>query len=278
MINRYRPVESACVVILLLLIIGSLACVPAGKIPPQVPPAPVAAPSAPAASPILPAVQPARPVIFQDDFKDPGSGWTVFTNDFGEGRYENGGYVLKSTRPGYHGAIRSAAITNVALTSLTSFMLDMDVTMLSGRGEDCFGIVVKWPDINPLGVEGYEQPSDYYFLLAPAGMLVWCYSKQEVKSLSVDKIPGYFLKPTQYTCVSGTNKVNNIKIWFNPGIRFLVNGYELVNATDRHLDYVNRLIKDKAMAGGRLVIGVDSQDTYSNPVFQLNKVAVYENN
>jgi len=265
---------------IIILIAYTLACLPTKNVSPPIPSAPVVAPSAPAASvqgaPKVPALQQGRKVIFQDDFSNSGSGWKVFANDFGEGKYENGGYFLKVVRPCY--PKYEVYTTNAALASLTSFMLDMDVTMLAGSRLDSFGILLKWPDINPLGVAGYEQPSDYYFLVFPDGTAASCYSKQDVKTLSVDKVPGYFLSRKDYTCVKGINSVNNIKIWFNPGIRFLINDYELVNATDQNLDYANRLISDGAMSGATLQIVANSEDVYSRPVFQLNRITVYAGN
>jgi len=280
--NRLASVQLVCAGFILILITSAIACLPSVKMPPPAPSAPVVAPSAPVAPvqdvPVSPTLEQTQKVIFRDDFKYSRSGWTIFSNDFGEGKYESGSYLLSCTQPSYHGAQASATTTNAGLTSLTGFMLDMDVTMLSGSKNDFYGIVLKWPDINPLGIVGYEQPSDYYFCIAPEGMLAWCYSKQEVKSLSVDKIPGYFLRPSQYACVRGINKINNVKIWFNPDIRFMINDHELFTATDQNLDYVNRLIKDKAMPGATLIIAANSQDTYSRPVFQLNRIAVYPNN
>ena len=278
--NRFTRVQSTCVGFILILIVCAVACLPSENVSPPMPSAPVAAPSTPAASvqdaPKLPTLQQNQKVILQDDFKDSKSGWTVFINDFGEGKYENGSYFLKCTRPAYPGF--KVYTMNAGLMSLTSFMLDMDVTMLSGSRDDYFGILLKWPDINPLGIVGYEQPSDYYFLVAPADMSAWCYSKQEVKGSSVDKDPGYFLARKDYTCVKGANSVNNIKIWFNPGVRFLVNDFELVDAPDENLDYVNRLIKDKAMTGATVQVVANSGNVYSRPIFQLNKITVYANN
>jgi len=278
--NRFTMVQSTCVGFILVLIVYAMACLPSENVSPPMPSAPVVAPSTPAASvqdaTKLPTLQQNQKVILQDDFEDSRSGWTGFTNDFGEGKYENGSYFLKCIRPAYPGF--KVYTTNAGLTSLTSFMLDMDVTMLSGSRDDYFGILLKWPDINPLDIVGYEQPSDYYFLVAPADMSAWCYSKQEVNGSSVDKDPGYFLSRKDYTCVKGANSVNNIKIWFNPGVRFLVNDYELVNAPDENLDYANRLIKDKAMTGAMLQVVANSEDVYSRPIFQLNRITVYANN
>jgi len=266
-----------CCILLIMLGLAACALVPATV--PQTQPATVV--STPQSSPVQekpasPAVQPDRKILFQDDFKNPNSGWRVFANDFGEGKYENGSYLLKCVRPSY---IKYEVYTaNSALPSLSSFVLDMDVTMLSGDKNDRFGVLLKWPDINPMGVEGYVQPSDYYFIVSPVGMTTWVYSKQQVKGSSVDKEPGYFVRAREYTCVKGINAVNNIKITFNPGIRFLVNDYELVNAPDEDLGYVNRLIKEKTMAGAELQVIADSQDQFSSPVFQLNRIAVYANN
>jgi len=223
-------------------------------------------------APALTVPQPNPNIIFQDDFTNPGSGWTVFTNDFGAGNYENGGYFLKCARPSYPEF--KVYTVNPALASLKRFTIDMDVTMLGGSRDDRVGVMLKWPDINPLGIAGYEQPSDYYFLLFPSDGSVCCYSKHQIKGSSADLEPGYFLRRAPYTCVKGLNSVNNIKIWFNPDVFFSVNGYELVDATDDNINYVNRLIRSGAMPGATLQIVANSEDPYSRPVFQINKITV----
>jgi len=274
--NRFMMVQSVCVCFILVLIACAVACLPSGNVATPQPAAPTAAPSTSVATvqdaSQLPALQQGQKVIFQDDFKNPGSGWTVFTNDFGEGEYENGGYFLKCNRPSYPEF--KVYTTNPALTSLTGFMLDMDVTMMSGSRDDRIGVMIKWPDINPLSIPGYEQPSDYYFLLFPYDRSVTCYSKHQIKGSGADLEPGYFLQRAPYTCMKGVNSVNNIKIWFNPGVFFSVNGYKLVDATDDNINYVGRLIRDGAMTGATLQIVANSEDVYSRPVFQLNKITV----
>jgi hypothetical protein len=275
--NCFRILQSTCVGFVLVLIVCAVACLPSGNVAPPQSDAPVVAPAPPAA-PVqdaskLPALQQNQRVIFQDDFKNPGSGWNVFTNDFGEGNYGEGGYYLKCTRPS--SPEFKVFTINPSLTSLTGCMIDMDLTMMSGSRDDRVGILLKWPDINPMGIPGYEQPSDYYFLLFPYDQSVTCYSKHQIKGSSADLEPGYFLRRAPYTCVNGINSVNNIKIWFNPGVFFTINGYKLVNvSSDPNLDFANRLIRDGAMTGATLQIVANSEDVYSRPVFQLNKITV----
>jgi hypothetical protein len=275
--NRCHMIPIMCCIF--LIVIFMVACVPSQSAVPQTQPAPVV--STPQLStaqdlPKPPAVQQSRKTLFQDDFKNHGSGWRVFTNDFGDGKYENGSFTLRSIRASY--PRYDAYTTNPGIPPLTRFTLDMDVTMLDGSTRDQLGILLKWPDINPMGIEGYEQPSDYYFFMFPAGGSVWGYTKQTVKGSSVDKGPGNFLCSGEYTCVKGVNSINNIKIWFNPSVRIMVNDFELVaDASDETLDYVNRLIKDEAMNGATLQIFANSQKEFSVPVFQLNKIAVYAN-
>jgi len=259
----------------LVLIVCAVACLPSENISSPEPSVPVVVPSTPSSvqeSPALTASQPNPNIIFHDDLLNSGSGWTVFSNDFGEGKYENGGYYLRCTRPSYP-EFRVYTI-NPALTSLKSFMIDMDVTMLSGGRDDCVGILLKWPDINPMDIPGYVQPSDYYFLLFPYDRSVTCYSKHVIKGSSADLEPGYFLARSPVTCVKGVNEVNNIKIWFNPRVFFTVNGYKLVDASDDNINYINRLIADGSMSGATLQITANSEDPYSRPVFQVNKIAV----
>jgi hypothetical protein len=259
----------------LLLLLIAIACAPTEAV---IPPKPVAPNVPPPATAVPAQVTPKQPamtgkVIFQDDFKDSNSGWTVFTNDFGEGKYDNGSYLLSVTRsalPSY-----KASTTNPRLTSLTSFMLDMDVTMLSGSKDDHFGIVIKWPNINPMGVVGYEQPSPYYFMVAPASMGAWCYTKGEIENLTAEKAPGYFLRRKDFTCIKGLNEVNNIKLWFNPNVRFLINDYELFDLPDENMDFVNRLIKDNTMKGGSFNFVANTERAYATPSFRLNRIAVY---
>jgi len=278
--SRYTLLQATYVSLILVLIICSVTCLPTDNVS-------TTSPSFPVAPTLVPLTtvrdtsasttsEPNSNVIFQDDFTNPGSGWMVFSNDFGEGKYESGGYFLRCTRPSYPEF--KVYTTNPALTSLTGFMIDMDVTMLGGSRDDRIGILLKWPDINPLDIAGYEQPSDYYFLLFPSDGSVCCYSKHVIKGSSADLEPGYFLRRTNHTCVKGVNSVNNIKIWFNPGVFFTVNGYKLVNTTDENLDYANRLIRNGSMTGATMQVVANSEDPYSQPVFQLNRIAVYANN
>ena len=278
--SRYTLLQATYVSLILVLIICSVTCLPTDNVS-------TTSPSFPVAPTLVPLTtvrdtsasttsEPNSNVIFQDDFTNPGSGWMVFSNDFGEGKYESGGYFLRCARPSYPEF--KVYTTNPALTALTGFMIDMDVTMLSGGRDDRIGILLKWPDINPLDIAGYEQPSDYYFLLFPSDGSVCCYSKHVIKGSSADLEPGYFLRRTNHTCVKGVNSVNNIKIWFNPGVFFTVNGYKLVNTTDENLDYANRLIRNGSMTGAAMQVVANSEDPYSRPVFQLNRIAVYANN
>ena len=263
-----------------------LACVaaymPGGCNTPSKEPAPSAAQPKPAelspASTAIASEQNAGKAVFQDDFKDPGRGWLVFSNDFGEGKYEGGSYVLRSTRNSY--PYYKAYTATRALGSLSSFMLDLDFTMLHGSRDDQFGILLKWPDMNPLDIVGYEQPSDYYFFVAPADPNACAQTKQQIKGSSVDKVipPGYFLYKKSYACIRGISEVNNIKIWFNPNVRFAINDTVLVeDAADETLEYVNRLFKSKDMTGGELRIFANSEKAFSEPAFQLNRISVYEN-
>ena len=278
--SRYTLLQATYVSLILVLIICSVTCLPTDNVS-------TTSPSFPVAPTLVPLTtvrdtsasttsEPNSNVIFQDDFTNPGSGWMVFSNDFGEGKYESGGYFLRCARSSYPEF--KVYTTNPALTALTGFMIDMDVTMLSGGRDDRIGILLKWPDINPLDIAGYEQPSDYYFLLFPSDGSACCYSKHAIKGSSADLEPGYFLRRTNHTCVKGVNSVNNIKIWFNPGVFFTVNGYKLVNTTDENLDYANRLIRNGSMTGATMQVVANSEDPYSQPVFQLNRIAVYANN
>jgi len=274
--SRFTLLKATYVSLILVLIICSVTCLPSENISPPGSSFPIATPSIPSdniqETPAVIASQPNPNIIFQDDFTNPSGGWTVFTNDFGEGKYENGGYYLKCTRPSYPEF--KVYTINPTLTSLKSFMVDMDVTMLNGGRDDSVGILLKWPDINPMDIPGYVQPSDYYFLLFPYDRSVACYSKHVIKGSSADLVPGYFLRRSPVTSVKGVNEVNNIKIWFNPRVFFSVNGYKLVDASDDNINYINRLIADGSMPGAMLQITADSEDPYSRPVFQVNKITV----
>jgi hypothetical protein len=278
---RFENLKTSAALLALVLLCAA-AFLPSACNAPAKEPAPSALQSAPAspapAAPAPPTQQTSRKAIFRDDFKNPASGWLVFSNDFGDGRYEGGSYILRSTQSSY--PYYKAYTFNPALASLSSFMLDLDFTMLGGSRDDQFGILLKWPDINPLDIPGYEQPSDYYFFVAPADPSARAQTKQQVKGSSVDKVmpPGDFLLQKSYACIKGISSVNNIKIWFNPNVRFAINDTVLVeDAADETLDYVNRLLKDKAMPGGELRIFANSEKAFSEPSFQLNRISVYEN-
>ncbi|MFA5065079.1 MAG: hypothetical protein WC566_06410 [Dehalococcoidia bacterium] len=274
--SRFTLVKETYTISILVLIICAVACLPSENMSSPEPPGHVAVPSTPSdnvqETPALASPQPNPNIVFQDDFTNPGGGWSVFSNDFGEGKYENGGFYLKCTRPSYPEF--KVYTINPALTSMKGFMIDMDVTMLSGGRDDRVGVIIKWPDINPMDIPGYVQPSDYYFLLFPADGSVACYSKHVIKGSSADLEPGYFVRRAPFACVKGVNEVNNIKIWFNPRLFFSVNGYKLVDFADDNINYVNRLIADGSMPGATLEITANSEDPYSRPVFQINRISV----
>ncbi len=82
-------------------------------------------------------------IIFQDDFNNPASGWTVSSNDIGEANYDNGQYRLTVKQPG-----NMIAGMNPAIDKTGDFILDIDVKPVISSPDSSYGIIIRQKDIN----------------------------------------------------------------------------------------------------------------------------------
>lgn len=89
--------------------------------------------------------------IFQDDFSNPSSGWTVSSSDIGEANYYNGQYRLSIKQPGH-----MIAGMNPAIDRIDDFILDIDMQPMISSPDSSYGIIVRQKDIN-------RFDSFYYF-------------------------------------------------------------------------------------------------------------------
>ena len=270
----------------LLLILMVTACI-IGCAGPQTQPAqqPTAAAIASKPASTVPETAPAQPkvtisnkILFKDDFSSPDSGWATFNDDFGEGKYQDGSYILQSRKQEAY-----AVTSNAKLPSAPSFILNINTTMLEGRGDDSFVVVIGWPDVNPMRMEGVTQPSYFEFFISPVIGTSKAFSYTPMKDLSSNRFcnncrePGYLLRNRNYTCVNGLGASNNLKLYFNPDVRFLVNDIELINTTtDRSFDYINRLVQEKTIAGANIYLGTAVGEGNQSTKFRLEKFALYQ--
>jgi serine/threonine protein kinase len=82
-------------------------------------------------------------IIYEDDFSNTSSGWTVSSNDIGEANYFNGQYRLSIKQPGH-----MIAGINPAIGSIDDFIIDFDTQSLTSSEDSSYGIIVRQKDIN----------------------------------------------------------------------------------------------------------------------------------
>ncbi len=218
-------------------------------------------------------------LIFTDDFSDPSSGWATFSDDQGEAKYGNSHFTLKCTKSG-----RYIKTINNKIPLQSRLAVDIDVLMASGKGDDCVGIIIGYPNFNTMNDPGIVRPSNYWFRVCPARPSAEVYSFQPDLEYSGREFepsglgPGRLLSAKNYACITGPGTVNNIKISVNPDIRFSLNNTELLNASDDgNLDFVNRLIRDKTIEGASITIFGISYNAYPTTLINLNRIKVYDN-
>ncbi len=87
------------------------------------------------------------PVLFEDDFNDPGSGWEVGDYADGSMSYRDGGYYVSSTQEGTY-------IWGVANQSFTDTVIDVDARQLSAPSNDnnAYGVMCR---VQANGKDGY---------------------------------------------------------------------------------------------------------------------------
>jgi len=81
-------------------------------------------------------------VIYEDDFSNSSTGWTVGSSDIGEAKYENGGYHLSTKKAG-----RLIAGSNRAIGQVGNFVLEVDTRSLISSRDVSYGIIFRQRNI-----------------------------------------------------------------------------------------------------------------------------------
>lgn len=103
---------------------------------------------------------PAGPVLYAEDFGGPGTGWNVFSNQFGACSFDNGEYVIRNTA---NGGVHFTTRDEVA----RDFVVEVDVRMSDINDEQGASLLVRAPQIGPFVSRGYMRLS-----LRPASGLI----------------------------------------------------------------------------------------------------------
>ena len=102
---------------LLLSIVGESTADPTGPLPPQ------------------------GELLYQEDFRDPGSGWDTWSDEFTAGKYVDGAYRLTVTRDDYMAwsyPVDGAKFKDVAI--------EVDASQVEGSLDSTFGLIVRHQD------------------------------------------------------------------------------------------------------------------------------------
>ncbi len=76
-------------------------------------------------------------VLMQDDFSDPGSGWEVYSGEYGTAEYDQGGYVVEATvEKEYNWGVAGVDFDNVRI-DIDATVLQAPADLSDGFGVDC---------------------------------------------------------------------------------------------------------------------------------------------
>ncbi len=81
-------------------------------------------------------------ILFEDEFSNSGSGWYTGSDQLGEGKYENGEYLLVISRGNYDIVVR----TNDKISPLSDFALEVDARLSKGPDNTWYGIGFRQQD------------------------------------------------------------------------------------------------------------------------------------
>ncbi len=84
---------------------------------------------------------PSPKVLYQDDFKNPSSGWSNYTDANGENGYKDGSYHILINKPDMF----SWSVPGVNLTDVA---IDVDIQKKAGPNENEFGVICRYKDEN----------------------------------------------------------------------------------------------------------------------------------
>lgn len=129
--------------------LGGLASVP--SIPPTIAPSPSPAPPTRTPAPTFTAVV-GPPVLFSDDFSDPGSGWDRLQTDEGVTDYDRGGYRILVNKP------QSDYWANPG-RMFGDVRIEVDATKAGGPDDNDFGVICRYQDTGNF----------YYFVISSDG-------------------------------------------------------------------------------------------------------------
>ena len=168
-------------------------------------------------------------IIYEDDFNNPSSGWTVSSNDIGEANYVNGGYRLSIKQPGH-----IIAGVNPSIGQLSDFIIECDMQSMNSSEDMSYGIILRQKDIN-------RFDNFYYFqILGNKGEYIIEKQSAGTWSTLAEANAAEFIK------TDGT--VNHVKIiCIGPQFSFYVNGSKLADVEDD--SFLNGFIALSAMSG-----------------------------
>lgn len=144
--------------LLVLLLLTLVACAPAAQPTATQAPAPTQAPTEVAPTEVPPTEAPTEAEeqpVYSDDFSDTNSGWFVGVDEFGEARYQDGGYYVAP--PNNPGSWSTTDSPNNE--SFTDMRVEVDATKLAGPDVNEYGVYCRLsgdPSIFYLGLIGND--------------------------------------------------------------------------------------------------------------------------
>jgi nitrous oxidase accessory protein NosD len=177
-----------------------------------------------------PAVSQGQP-LFQDDFSDPASGWTILSNQWGEWGYENGEYSIQAKeRAGHRWGYAPPSWV------LRDFVVELDARHVDGPPGE-YGVIFRYG--GPRTADRQDWGDFYLVALTTEGE----YAVFRVLGRQWTPLVGYRFS----SAIKRSPAWNRIRIEaIGPEMRVLVNGQELA------------VVRDEQLAQGRLILFVNA--------------------
>ena len=176
-------------------------------------------------------------IIYEDDFTNPSSGWTVSSDDVGEANYIDGGYRLSIKQPGH-----IIAGVNPSIGQLSDFVIEFDMQSMNTSSDMSYGIVLRQKDMNRF--------DNFYYFQIVGNEGEYRIEKQFAGTWSTLE------EANAAEHIKSDGTVNHVKIiCTGPQLSFYINDFKLVDIEDD--SFLNGFIALSAMSGIELNSPVD---------------------
>lgn len=218
-------------------------------------------------------------LFFEDDFSNSKSGWPTADSDIGSAAYKNGIYEISIKRPEFF-----FRPSNKYIKFSSKFVMEVDVTMVSGDNNGQTGIQIKLLDKDKAQLEqaNYATPPDYFFYVYPAAGTATLFNRRSDVGIpnrySVSG-PGVILTNNAYSAINSGKKTNHLTLAFQDNrIIASINDVKLVDAKDDSIGYIQKLIDEGLINSATVSLVAGKYEGATTSIFQFDNFRYYYGN